>query len=243
MSDKAKINKHLFHAFYVFEYGLNQNYGGAAVGNLYADWPIINRVPIGARIPGEGSKPKKFSSITDVRKWIERKSDIKNEDFCENFIRIPFNEFHKYRQLFHGMLKTLDIEYNANFSLSAQSEGVPSPARSAGVSATNSESVPCPTDKDGNTDREACEKRGCVVFSNGVGQKIMIPGMYSCGGNVNDRGTVAGETIEATTHSCFGPNSKTFEKNFSACERITCDAGSAIAGASCSASCSLIDAP
>lgn len=241
MSAKAKINKHLFHAFYVFEYGRKKNY--QEDGSLYADWPIINRVAIGGRLPDQGSKPKKFSSLTDVRKWIEKKSDIKDEDFCENFIRVPFQEFHKYRQLFHGMFKTLDIEYNANFSLNVNTEGVPNPSNSAGVSATNSTSVPCPRDEDGNQDREACEKRGCVTFANGVGQKIMIPGMYSCNAAVNDRGTVAGESIEATKESCFGPDSKTFQKSFSSCERITCDAGSAIAGASCSASCSLIQAP
>jgi hypothetical protein len=240
MSKKAKINKHNFHSFYLFDYvGSSSYYGVGTNDNLYADWPIINRVPCGGRIPGVGSTLKKFSSINDVRKWLEKKSDVKDEDYCENFIRVPFNEFHKYRQLFHGMLKTLDIEYNANFSLNVNTEGIPDPLKSIGVSASNSISVPCPEDDD----FDDCKKRGCVTFANGVGRKVIIPGLYKCSASVNDRGTVIGESIEATEYSCYGPNTKDFQKTLSACEKLFCDAGSAIAGASCSASCSLIEAP
>jgi hypothetical protein len=107
MSNNVKIIPHVFHSLYLFDY-FEPTLKSGAPEFLYADWPIINRVPK-ASIPKDGSKVKKFESEMDVRKWIEDDNNLKEEDYCENFIRINKDDFLNFRQLFHGLIKHLKI--------------------------------------------------------------------------------------------------------------------------------------
>lgn len=116
-----KIIPHVFHSFYTFGY-FEPKLKAGAPELLYANWPIINRVPLGS-IPPNQNKIKKFSSLKEVRQWIEDKNDIKDEDYCENFIRISEDNFHKYRQLFHGLIKHYEIEHKFQSETAIKSKG------------------------------------------------------------------------------------------------------------------------
>ena len=80
MSSNVKVVPHVFHSLYTFDY-FEPKLKAGAPELLYADWPIINRVPLGA-VPPNQSKVKKFGSVKEIRQWIENKNDIKDEDYC-----------------------------------------------------------------------------------------------------------------------------------------------------------------
>jgi hypothetical protein len=216
----VKIVPHVFHSFYTFDYFEPELEAGAPK-LLYADWPIINRIPMGAK-PPNGGNVKKFTSEKEIRQWIENKSDIKEEDYCQNFIKISKDDFDKYRQLFHGLIKHHEIEHKFEASIKVEGKGIGSATRSVGVQAVN-ENPTSPSDGDPDGP--------CVDFVNGVGNKAIIPGEYKCSYVVDDDGEVSwggGREKHSATGPgpCYGAGGGEFTTTFKKCDKMRCSAGS-----------------
>lgn len=117
----AKINKHVFHGLYsngYMPYITDQK--------RFANFPIhFFRASSGEL---QNGVVKEFETEQDVLEWYKKNEYGESQynelkDFCKNYIIFPESEFHKYRSLFHGMIKGLkvtsdiDIQYQGQVAL------------------------------------------------------------------------------------------------------------------------------
>jgi hypothetical protein len=121
----VKINRHNFHGFYS-NYGYSPSF---SLDRLWTDYPIhIKRAIFGANDPkssdestgGPPEKPSEFKDEESALKWYKKtRYGVKEfeklnfpEDFCKNYFLIPAIEFHKYKNYFHGMIKSILFKWN-----------------------------------------------------------------------------------------------------------------------------------
>ena len=103
----AKINKHVFHGIYsngYIPYNIDQK--------RFANFPIHFFRASSAEL--QNDVIKEFETEQDVLEWYKKNEYGESqynelEDFCKNYIIFPESEFHKYRSLFHGMIKGLKV--------------------------------------------------------------------------------------------------------------------------------------
>lgn len=244
MSEDTKIIPHTFHSFYVFEY-FKPSYTNKP-NELYSDWPIIDRVIIGGILPGE-NKIKKFTSISEVRQYIAKDKNIKQEDFCDNFIKFSFDEISKYRQLFHRLVKHLKVEHKFEAKIDGQSTGLSINDINfrPEVNKANLNAQGCETQEGASA--PCWETGGCTDNVEGVGAKIVVPGKYSCSAGFDDKGSVSwggGSEQCPSEFPCAGGCQKTFEvERIEKCVPLTCEAGSSIGPVGCYALCEYVQPP
>jgi hypothetical protein len=127
----VKINKHVFHNFYSKDY--SPDFAASRSSKvLFADYPIHrNRAIIGATIDENNPIPKEFNSEEDAFKWYKKnkyKDNFKKlnfpEDFCKNYFIIPEEQFYKYQNYFHGMVKSFNIKFKYSTEFEASSENL-----------------------------------------------------------------------------------------------------------------------
>jgi len=179
-----KINKHFFHGFYS-NFGYKPSSSNFTHQRRFADYPIhVNRAIAGEKESRNSEAPKEFSSQEEVIKWYKKNkygdSNFEKlnfpEDFCKNYFIISENDFYKYRQLFHGMIKGVKINSEIDINL----EG-------------NDYIAECPICKKDYRDGEASpgDTAGPITFTSPNG----APSYYSVVGEADDIGFLNGSRI------------------------------------------------
>lgn len=118
------IQSHVFHGIYSNNGYYPDSYNDQKY--FYADTPLhVNRAINGAIDPLSSSTTiKKFETEKEAVDWYKKQkygttsyNNIKNKgEFCNNYFKISKNEFHKFRQYFNGMIKSVNIKSNVSIS-------------------------------------------------------------------------------------------------------------------------------
>lgn len=143
-----KINKHVFHGIYS-NLGYIPPFSLNPINRLWADYPIhVKRAICGVNDSENFLKPKAFENEEAAFKWYKEDKYGKSEfdqlsfpqDFCKNYFTIPETEFFKYRNYFHGMLKSILFKWNYSIEYKGSHENLDDCECSSSSSSSSSSS-------------------------------------------------------------------------------------------------------
>ena len=150
-----KINKHVFHGIYS-NFGYRPSF--SSFDKLWADYPIhTKRAVLGAKdLNSSNNKLIEFENEEAAFKWYKTtlygKAEFEKlnfpDDFCKNYFTIPDTEFLKYKDYFHGMIKSIYFKWNYSIDYNGSHEKLndcPCPSSSSSSSSSSSEDSSSPT--------------------------------------------------------------------------------------------------
>jgi hypothetical protein len=148
----VKINKHVFHGLYS-NLGYAPSFSSGSTNVLWGDYPIhTQRAIVGANdaenSTGNTKRPKAFENEEAAFKWYKKnkygESEFNSlnfpEDFCKNYFTIPETEFFKYRNYFHGMVKSILLKWNYSIEYEGSHESLDDCECSSSSSSSSSSS-------------------------------------------------------------------------------------------------------